>query len=378
MPRTGHTARPRRALAALCATVLLLAGTAACSAAERLTTALRVKAAVERLGEHREVSVTARLDATQAQAHAYLRHRAGPGADDERLRRQARLLTDLEVAAAVRSGKPLRDLAPSDRLDSATAVSFGGQDVFGVRSVDRRLYVHVSLAALVRDVGPRGPVLRHAPELEQLTEDLPSSLRAAQAALRGYWVHVKPAEFGEFAEVLGGEAGEPAERLARSTSVLTGASVQHRLADAVGGTLREHAGFQDAGRRGGAEHVTVTLPARQAATTLAAALEPLRHHLGDPDLAALERAPDRAVRLDLGIRDGVLASLTVDLGQLDPRAPGALPLRLEFAPGEVTAVAAPRGARSLAPQDLLTALTYATTREPELSSLLHTLRTLEL
>ncbi|WP_431784292.1 hypothetical protein [Streptomyces chumphonensis] len=286
------------------------------------------------------------------------------------------------MALAVKADKPLRDLGRSDRVDTAAAVSFGGRDVLGVKSVNHKLYVRVGLAALAAEVGHRGPVLRHVPELERLTDELPSSLNVAQSALRGAWVRVDSAEFGEFAEVLGGGADTPAERLARSTSVLTTAELQHQLADALRDTLTAHGSVRADGERDGAEHVTVTLPGRAAGRTLAAALDPLRYYLGEPDLTPLTDAPDRPVRLDLAIRHGALSSLTVDLGRLDRRNPGGpdaatLPLRLDFAPGEVAYVAAPSVAQ-LHPQDLLAALTFVTLREPELSSLLHTLRTLDL
>ncbi|MCX2968887.1 MULTISPECIES: hypothetical protein [Streptomyces] len=360
---------------------LLVGGAVACRATEQVTTAMRVAAAVERLGARDAVSVTARLDASPRRIERYLAHRAGPRAQPWRLREQARLLADLEFAAAVRADGPLRELPDSARLETAAALNFGGRDVLGVKSVGDELYVRVGLEALATEVGHRGPVLRHAPELEELTDDLPSSLHVAQSALRGRWVRVDPAAFGEFAEVLGGESGEPAERLTRSTSVLTTADVQRHLADAVRATLTGHGSVRDGGTRDGAERVTVTLPARDAALSLAAALRPITHRLGDPDLTRLEHAPDHRVDLDLALRHGALSTLTVDLARLDPDAPadaGPLPLRLEFAPGEVTRVAAPGGARELHPQDLLAALTYATLREPELSSLLHTLRTLEL
>ncbi|MBW1602697.1 hypothetical protein JJV70_11365 [Streptomyces sp. JJ66] len=368
-------------VAALTCVALLAVVTVASRTTERLTTALRVAAAVGELGEHGSVSVTGRLDASPRRIEEYLTHRAGPGAEPWRLREQARLLADLEFAAAVRASKPLNELSHAERVDTAAAISFGGADVLGVTSVNHQLYVRVGLGALAADVGYRGPVLRHTPELEELTGDLPSSLHVAQQALRGEWVRVDPEAFGEFADVLGGESGAPAERLTRSTSVLTTAEVQQHLVDAVRTTLTEHASVRDAGTRDGAEHVTVTLPARDAAHGLAAALRPVSHQLGDPDLTQLARVPDHPVHLDLAIRHGALSALTVDLARLDPRAPagaGPLPLRLEFAPGQVVRVAAPGGAEQLHPQDLLAALTYATLREPELSSLLHTLRTLEL
>ncbi|MCZ7417396.1 hypothetical protein [Streptomyces sp. WMMC897] len=382
-PRPRGRARRLLLVLLLCVGPLLGGGAVACTTAQKLTTALRLQEAVERLGRLDTASVTARLDAEPDAVLAYLRQRAGAGADGERLREQARLLADLEVAVAVRAEGHLRDLSPGDRVDLAASVGFGGEDVLGLVTVDEQLHLRFGLSAMAAETRWRGPVLRDAPELEALADELPSALHSVRAALRGAWVRVEAAEFGEFAEALGGRPHAPAERIARSTTLLTSDEVRQHLVGAVRDVLTTRGALRDAGERGGVRHLTVTLPAGDAARALAAALEPIRYRVGDPDLGAAERVPDRPVELDLALRDGALSSLTVDLARLDPRAPdgpgaATLPLRLEFAPGQVARVAAPHDAPRLRPQDLLAALTYADLHEPRLASLLRTLRTLDL
>ncbi|UGY92942.1 hypothetical protein [Streptomyces gobiensis] len=344
----------------------------ACSTTERVGAAMKVKNAVEKLGARESVTATARIDATPDQIYTYLQQGKGVG-KGKKARENAQLLADLELAVSVGADKPLRDLTDTDRADSATAVNFGGVDVFSFKSVDRKLYVQLSLEALAKEINGTGLALKDAQELGRLTKELPSSLAAAQSALSGKWVRINPREFGEFSEVLGGEAGQHAERLAEATAVLQSAPVQQRIVTAVQESLGKHATFTSAGTKEGAEHVTLTLPARDAGKVLAAALRPVQRQIGDLDLSVLEKAPNKKVVADLAIRHDTLSTLTVDLGQFDEgRAgqPAKLPLKLTFAPGEALAVAAPPVAEKLNPQDLLAALTYAAMRSPELSKLL--------
>ncbi|MDK1475339.1 hypothetical protein QNO07_18265 [Streptomyces sp. 549] len=357
----------RRSAALLCATALLAGGTVACSAAEQVSTAWKVKHAVDKLGARQSVSMTARLDATPEQIHRYLQEGRGTGRGP-RARENAQLLADLELAVSVSADKPLRELTDSDRADSAAAVNFGGLDVFGLKSVDKKLYLRTNPAALAQELGERGSLLGRVADLDRLTATLPPSLATAKSALSGDWVRVNPNEFGEFSEALGGRAGAGTDRAADSTAVLRSATLQQRLVTAVEDALGRHATFRAAGHHDGAEHVTLRLPAREVGRQLAAALQPVRAQLGDLDLSVLERAPDRTVEMDLAIRHETLSTLTVDVGQFDDGRTGRLPLQLTFAAGEAVSVAAPTGAGKLSPDDLLAALAYVSVRDPELSN----------
>lgn len=366
--------RRGRAVAVLTSTtavagVLGLVGvSAACTAADHLTSAMKVKSAVERLGEQDSVSVTARFDATPAQIQAYLQEGEGLGKGGN-VERNAELLADLEIAAAVSAGQPLKDVAREDRVDNAAALNFGGRDVFAFKSVDRKLYTRVNLTALAREIKDDGQKLDQAAELREITKELPPSLSSAKSALRGEWVRVSPDEFGQLKEAIGGEAGEGSDRLAQATALLREPMLQHQAVTAVEKALGKRAKFTSTGKREGAEHVTLTLNAREAATELGRALAPVRAQLGDPDLDGLKRAPDQDLTIDLAIRHERLSSLTVDVGQFDPGRSGSLPLKLTFATGEVVSVVGPADAERLSPQDLMSAVSYVTKRHPELSEL---------
>ncbi|MBB1245733.1 hypothetical protein GL263_19530 [Streptomyces durbertensis] len=377
----------RTAVALTSATLLLTVATA-CSTADHLTSAMRVKNAVAKLGEQESVSVTARFDATPAEILAYLQEGNGPGKGPH-ARQHARLLADLEIAAALSAGKPLRDVNARDRVDNAAAVNFGGKDVFAFKSVDSKLYTRVNLAALAteleesatpgeagdtagedEDTAGEGPASLSEPgELQKLLDAVPDHLTSAKAALGGRWVRVSPDEFGRINEALGGEAGTGSDRLAQATALLREPALQQRVVTAVENALGKRARFTGTGRREGADHVTLTLNARDAARELGRALAPVRAQLGDPDLGVLDAAPDRKISMDLAIRHERLSTLTVDLGQFDEGRSGALPLKLTFAAGEVVSVAAPAKADRLDPRDLLDALSQVAVRHPELSRL---------
>lgn len=356
-----------RLVALLSVTALLGAGTLACTTAQQVSTAWKVKHAVDKLGERESVSMTARFDATPEQIHSYLQQGRGTG-KGPRARENAQLLADLELAVSLSADEPLRELTDSDRADSAAAVNFGGLDVFAYKSIDKKLYVRMNASALAQELGERDSLLGRVAELGKLPETLPPSLDTAKSALKGKWVRVNPREFGEFSEALGGRAGAGSDRAADSTVLLRSATLQQRLVSAVENALGEHASFTAAGHHQGADHVTLKLPARTVGRQLAAALRPVQPHVGELDLSVLERAPDRTVEMDLAIRHETLSTLTVDLGQFDDGRTGRLPLQLKFAGGEAVSVAAPTGAGKLHPDDLLAALAYVSVRGPELSN----------
>ncbi|WP_258016538.1 hypothetical protein [Streptomyces sp. AJS327] len=419
-PRAPRTPRGRRSAAAVlgCA-VLLTTALSSCSAAEKLTTGMKVKSAVEKLGSQPSASVVASLDATPGDTYAYLRAIRGASGGAAPTRHEAELLARMELAFAVgseRTETALKDLDKSDRLDLATAVTFGGTDVIGVKTVKEQLYVRVNLRAAAQQLGGSSEQRDRARTIREMAEKLPSSLHSAADALRGEWVRIDPESFDEFAETAdelvrdggaaaarragkaaGGERGERAAQgsaaagelsgritdVTSTVSSLNGESIRE-FVDGLGTTLRRHATFSAEGERRGEEHYRVTMPGRAAAKGLVTALRPLGAAF-DPTLA-----PDRTVRADLTIRRGQLTGLRVDLGQFTTW-PGerdgnhgedgehgkdskdgkrgedggggsgerpALPLTLEFGGGDVVSVRAPDGTRELKPQDLLTAVMY--------------------
>ncbi|MEU2724531.1 hypothetical protein ACFW4X_27095 [Streptomyces smyrnaeus] len=378
--RPSHTAA-----AATCVTVLAVAVTG-CSLAEKVTTGLKVKHAFEKLGEQPAASVLVSVDGNRAEAEKFLR---AAGADDDSSTRQAaRLLTRGELTFAVGSDReetPLKELSRSERLRFATALNFGGRDVLAAKSVEEKLYVRMNLRSLVAQTGGSAADRQRARTIVALAKDLPTSLGSAKDALKGKWVEIDPEAFDDFAraaqqiaaeEKRGAKKGEfgrhdrgaagpggseqsdeTSKRLSRATAAgraLNGESEREFL-EGLEKTLGEHARFRKAGEYGGAEHVTVSMPARRAAPDLSRALEALGARL-DP-----ATVPDKTVSADLQIRRGQLTGLTVDLGQFlsGKRAEKVdLPLRMVFGSGDAVTVRAPDGARELKPQDLMAAVMY--------------------
>ncbi|WP_019354129.1 hypothetical protein [Streptomyces sp. AA1529] len=375
--RPSHTAA-----AALCASVLAVA-VAGCSMAEKVTTGLKVKHAFEKLGEQPAASVLVSVDGSRADAEKFLRAAGGKGS----LRRQARLLTRGELTFAVGSDReetPLKELSRSERLRFAAAVNFGGKDVLAAKSVEEKLYVRMNLRSLVAQTGGSEEDRHRARRIVSLAKDLPVTLRSAKDALKGRWVEVDPESFDDFARAAQeitaaeqrderraakrGEAeqhgtpdsrqtDETSKRLGRATAAgraLNGESEREFLRG-LEKTLGEHARFRKAGEYGGAEHVTVSMPARRAAPDLSRALAALGARL-DP-----EKVPDTTVSADLQIRRGQLTGLTLDLEQFlggKQARTVHLPLRMDFGSGDAVTVRAPDGVRELEPQDLLAAVMY--------------------
>ncbi|MEU4968570.1 hypothetical protein [Streptomyces smyrnaeus] len=378
--RPSHTAA-----AATCVTVLAVAVTG-CSLAEKVTTGLKVKHAFEKLGEQPAASVLVSVDGNRAEAEKFLR---AAGADDDSSTRQAaRLLSRGELTFAVGSDReetPLKELSRSERLRFATALNFGGRDVLAAKSVEEKLYVRMNLRSLVAQTGGSAADRQRARTIVALAKDLPTSLGSAKDALKGKWVEIDPEAFddfaraarqiaaeekrgekkGEFGRHHRGAAGaggseqsdETSKRLSRATAAgraLNGESEREFL-EGLEKTLGEHARFRKAGEYGGAEHVTVSMPARRAAPDLSRALEALGARL-DPSTV-----PDKTVSADLQIRRGQLTGLTVDLGQFLSGKQAEkvdLPLRMVFGSGDAVTVQAPDGARELKPQDLMAAVMY--------------------
>ncbi|GAA2416935.1 hypothetical protein GCM10010420_54020 [Streptomyces glaucosporus] len=356
----------RKSLAAACC-ALLLAASAACDASEPADAESRVRGAVERLGEWEAVSVTARVDASADEVYAFLRRAQDGGTAPTRA--DAASLSRMEVSFTVGSDEPLKDTGDGDRLDSGLMVNFGGLDLAGYRSLGTDVYVRADWRRLDAEFGGGHATVSQAAGLARSADGLPPSLAPARDLFQGRWVQIDPEEFDHFARALGGKYGRRAQRLANSADLLQSPAAQHHVIDSVRRALDGHASFRDAGSRDGAEHVAVSLPAREVAGDLADALGPLEERFDGIGFAWLERAPDREVTVDLALRGGTLSKMTVDLGRFlgaeggkgdgqDDRGPGVLPLTLSFAPGQAVPLRVPEGVRWLDPQDVMAAALY--------------------
>ncbi|NLU70268.1 hypothetical protein HCC30_23870 [Streptomyces sp. HNM0574] len=360
-----------------------------CGAAEHVTAGMKAKGALETLGKQSSASFVASVDGSEEDARTFLRGVRGGEPSD----RAVRLLANTEVTMAVGSGQediPLAEMKRSDAMDVAAALNFGRTDVFAVKSVRDKLYLRAEPANLAEQLETSDKRRHQADEIVALAEDLPDSLGSAKDALRGSWVRVDPETFDDFAQAADrlteragkegaqhGPAGAAldaadaprgtAQALRRAVSVASALNgqTQREFVERLETLLREHARFSDGGERGGAEHVKVTLPGREAAADLSAALEPLGADVPP------SRVPDHDVTADLAVRRGQLTSLTVDLGQFTGAwgkeaagKPGSgeevphLPLKLELGGGAALSVDPPDGARELRPEDLMASLMY--------------------
>jgi hypothetical protein len=397
--QSPRTRRPRRLriVAALSCAALTAVSASACSAAEQLTTGMKVRNSVVKLGEQSASTVTVSVDGSPQRAREFLTRARGepvPMRDAVRLVR-----AELTMAAGTGDEEtPLKEMPESDAANVAAALNFGGKDVAAVKSVQDKLYLRTNLRSLVAQLQGSKDARRTAAEIVDLADELPATLGAAKDALDGEWVRVDPEAFDDFAqaaETLAARAKEAGEQDARDGGAGDGGGAGHeesaesaerererereqarrsreiRDAVTIGSALdgqsqrefvtgvqellREHARFSDRGEHDGAERVRLTLPGDKAAEDLVAALKPLGAEI-DP-----RRVPDRDVTAGLEIRRGQLTGLTLDLGQFTGngnRNGTSLPLRVAFSGGDAVSVTAPGGTKLLEPQDLVAAVVY--------------------
>lgn len=367
-----------RAAAVLSCAALVAGSVSACSQAERLTTGMKVRNAVMKLGEQPSATVVASVDGTPEQARAFLvRARDGHGeAEVSRLAAERLARAELTVSAGTGDETEelaLKDMPEADAANVAAALDFGGDQVAAVKSVDDELYLKADLEYLVEEAEASGRWRQRAEEITGLADDLPSTLEATKDALRGGWVRVDPMAFDDFAEAAEALAvrqrarskvphvyEEQARRYREVRDAVTVGQAlegqpQRAFLASVQDLFREHARFDGRGEHAGAEHVRMTLPGRKAAKDIVAALRPLGAEI-DP-----ARVPDRDITADLTIRRGQLTALDLDLGRLvggPAESRPRLPLRLEISGGDAVAVTEPPGAQELLPQDLVAAMAY--------------------
>lgn len=375
--------------------MLLAVSGSACSGAERLTTGMRVRNAVVKLGDQPAATVIASVHGSPRQAREFLTQarrdddgrRATEGAALRLVRAELTMSAGTPAGADEEEETPLKEMPTSDAANVAAALNFGAKDVIAVKSVDDKLYLRVSLRSLVEQAECSKETRRLVRELVGLADDLPSTLKAAKDALQGEWVRADPEAFDDFAraaETLAerqrekqdqldkqdkqnlaekkpkrSEKGEDSDEADRSREILDAVSIgsalkgqpQREFISGVEELLREHAEFDAKGTKDGAELVRMTLPGQKAAKDLVATLRPLGAEI-DP-----RRVPDGDIAAELSIRRGQLTTLTLDLGQLTG-GDARLPLRLEFSGGDAVAVTAPGGTEELKPQDLVAAMLY--------------------
>ncbi|WP_377271798.1 hypothetical protein [Peterkaempfera sp. SMS 1(5)a] len=314
-----------------------------------------MQSAFKKLTEGRALAAEFSLDATPDQLRSFAKLSGEPLAQQD-----AETLSGLSLAFSMTADKPLKDVFSSksgaggaiglngDRgVDVDYAVrSKGGDSMVEVRQVDGRLYARADIQALARLSG------EDAGDLGAMEDELPPELKVFKQALEGHWLSLDAKVLKQFSGQMQQGAGA-----APGGGPSLDAGAQRKLIDTLESVLSEDVSFEDKGQQDGADRIVVSAPARTLVRDLQKAVQPLAESIpGLPSgfsQSGADQIPDRSVSAELRIKDGVIASVSLDLAQLDPKANWGdhLPLKLSFA-RDAAPVQAPSGATALTQQDL--------------------------
>ncbi|NUS12531.1 MAG: hypothetical protein HOY69_14225 [Streptomyces sp.] len=364
----------RKGLAAAGVVALITAGAAACGTGEPSTPQGKVTNAFAKLGDQKSVTLGLSFDGTAQQIYSALKDQ-----DDFQLT-DARMLAGLKVRAALSSDTPFAQVKSGDKggnagIEFVSGAGDGkdGKTLFGVRSVDQKLYLRVDLKGIA-SLDPSDKDLAGLNDMLGSVDQMPSSFASVKTLVKGGWVVIDPKAFGDFAKSLGKDGsagsddsgssdgsdgpGDPLSGLGLPTGLptalptdLAGKSLKQLLAP-LQQSLTRDAKLTDLGTKDGADHIKATIPARTLAQDLKGGLGSLAKQLPGGAADSLDDVPNKSVSLDLAIKGGKLTHITVDLAQLDDTIHGSLPLDLSV-DGGTDPVKAPAGAQQLNPQDLM-------------------------
>ncbi|MCM2575986.1 hypothetical protein [Streptomyces meridianus] len=317
---------------------------------EQISAGTKVEQAFDRLDRQKAVTMTFGFDGTEQQVWTAMKGRKDFTRDD------AKMLAGLDVSVSTSSAGPLKD-KKKDRSVALRVSQGKGKDLLEVRRLGGRkqLFMRADIERLMALTADNGDAESKAAMKEfgafvDAAGDLPSNYRSVKDALTGKWVSIDPQAFEEFSKNMGpGSGGKSPLPDMKGLS----AKEQRKISDALGRTIRRNARFTDKGTRNGVDHVTVTLPTQKTADAVIKAFEPVESRLPDGvELASLKDIPAKKLDLDVAIKDGAVAGITIDIAQLDRKTQGRLPLSVRFAP-DAGPVKAPAGASALDPQDVM-------------------------
>lgn len=364
----------RKGLATAGVVALITTGAAGCGSEEPGTPQGKVDNAFTKLGEQKAVTLGLSFDGTADQIYAAMKD------EDDFKRADADMLAGLRLSASLSSDKPLAELKGDDKGTSAAFELTGGatgksegKQLVGLRSVDQKLYVQVNLKGLTALDTSGDTQLSDLDGMLGDVDNLPSSFSSVKTLAKGGWVSIDPKAFGEFAKSLGGGKGSagaddsagskasPLGGLGLPSALPTGLPTdlgQKSLAQLLAPlqqALTKDGKITDLGSKDGADHLKVSVPARQFSKDLQQSLGSMTKMLPGDLKDSLDDVPDKAVSVDLAVKDGKLRHITFDLAQLDTTLHGKLPLDLSL-DGDADPVSAPKGAEQLDPQDLIGAV----------------------
>jgi hypothetical protein len=361
----------RKGLAAAGVVAVIAAGSAACGTNTPTTPEGKVKSAFDKLSDQKSLTLGLHIDATGQQIYA-----ASGGGDDDFTLADAKLLASLKVSLSASSDKAFTNIKGDDKGTSVGLRIDGGSDgkqnLIEVRSVDQKLYVRANLKALTTSFDTQDSHSSDLADLNQLlakVDQLPSSLASVKAALKGQWVSIDPKAFGDFASSMlknldkAGGTGTGTDSIPDLTDPKAiDPATQRQVITALEKALQRDAKVTDTGNHGGADHLTVTAPARRLTKDVLGSITPLFKDLpgggGDEvksltDPKTYQDIPNRNVSIDLALKGGKLSAISFDVSQLDTGSKGVkVPLVLSF-DSDADPVSAPSGAKQLNPQDLV-------------------------
>ncbi|MFD0383097.1 hypothetical protein ACFQ2B_14070 [Streptomyces stramineus] len=256
--------RKRKALAALGCVALIGSASVACDSDDNTSPDAKVKGAFERLGKQKSLSAEVGFDASADKIFTAMKDQ------DDFDRGDADLLASLRLSYGVSYGKPLKDVGKDDEGGQGSfKLTKKGAPLVEVRTLGaRKLYARGDVKALAElaDQGEKaekrakGGKSSDGPSFDELAkkaDELPSSMDSVKSAFKGEWVLLDPKSFEEF--------GPAAKQKKKDGELDT--KTQKQVLDALEKALLNNATYKDAGRKNGADHVTVTVSRQKAART---------------------------------------------------------------------------------------------------------------
>ncbi len=352
MPEETDIPALRKTLTAAAVATAVLAGSAACGTAEKLSAGQKLDSAFDKLGERRSLSFELDLDTDAASLKALDSGTAEPC--EEMPDEVAELLSGARLSVSVRSEKPLEESGEKDI--SAVAMRFSGPDgdLVEYRVIGDHTYLRVDAEALGRIAGSPMPS----------ADELPDSAGAFKKLLAGEWLKVPTKELQETGEQMSGAEGFGADGFGAdgsgagepSAEPSLDAGAQKKLMKALRQVIAREVDFETSGGSDGTEHIKATAPFRTLMTELFDELRPLEKELpgaaGLPTAKDLADAPNEKVTADFTLKNGELTEVSVDLAKLAEKAKVkkfALVLRV----GKGEKATAPKGATEVRVDELL-------------------------
>lgn len=345
----------RKGLAAAGVVALIAAGSAACGTATASTPDAKVKNAFDKLGNQKSVTLGLHFGASADQLYTAMQ------GEEDFTKQTAKTLAALHANIQVSTGSSFKDVKDGDKGSfgfQLTTDSSGKKSLIEVRSVDQKVYLRADIKGL-EGLGGDSVSAKDKSEFDQFLasgDQLPSSLASVKAALKGEWITIDPKAFTDFAKSMADRAGEdgadsPLGSLSDAGKGLD-AKTQQKIVDSLRAALEKNATFKNLGKSGGADHVQVTVPARQLAKEVEASLGSLTRQIPDFKPSDLDDVPNKTIAVDVALKGGKLSGIGFDLAQLDDQAKGKVPLVLDI-DGGADKLSAPEGAKTLNPQDLI-------------------------